>query len=66
MWLMKLIHAIAMVYLVPLRRFKMEDDNIKFIYFVFIRTYSYIVDILNMITLLYLFYLQAKLVASKK
>ena len=59
MVLMKLVHAISMVFLTPLRRFNMDDDYIEFVTFVVMRTYSYTVDFLNMITLLYLFYVQA-------
>ena len=66
MWFLKLIHALALVFLVTLRRLKIEDPNIKYLNFVLIRTYSYIVDFLNMITLLYLFYLQPKFVPKKK
>ena len=66
MVLMKSVHAISMVFLTPLRRFNMDDDYIEFVTFVVMRTYSYTVDFLNMITLLYLFYVQAENSLSKR
>jgi len=59
-WLFKFIHALAMVFVVALRRFSLlyEKEPSQFIaalYLISVRTYGYIVDFLNMMALVYLF-----------
>jgi hypothetical protein len=63
-WLLKFLHAMALIFVVALRRFSLmyEKEPSQFIatlYLISLRTYGYVVDFLNMMALLYLFKCQA-------
>lgn len=59
-WFLKLVHALANIFIVLLRRYSLlyqnpPSETIAVLYLIFLRTYSYYVDFLNMMALLYLF-----------
>jgi hypothetical protein len=64
MWCTKLIHALAQGIVVSLQltlntdRQNLYSPGLNFAYLFLIRTFAYVVDFLNMCTLLYLFYCQ--------
>ncbi len=60
---MKTLHAIISIFIVSAQRLWLQPKNPTFtvIYLVCIRSYSYLVDFLTMVSLLYLFYSQALL-----
>jgi hypothetical protein len=64
MWSTKLIHALAQGIVVSLQlilntdRQHLYSPGLNFAYLFLIRTFAYVVDFLNMCTLLYLFYCQ--------
>jgi hypothetical protein len=65
LWIIKLTYGLASIFLVSIERL---GDNVEqnlprlfFLYYFSMRTYSYIVDFLFTVTLIYLFYSQAKL-----
>jgi hypothetical protein len=64
MCLLKAIHGLSQVFVVTFLIYNPEDPNLKDVYYITVRTASYITDFLNMVTLIYLFYSQA--VASQK
>ncbi len=59
-WFLKFVHALANIFILLLRRYSLlyqnpPSENIAVLYLIFLRTYSYLVDFLNMMALLYLF-----------
>ena len=59
-WFLKLVHALANIFILLLRRYSLlyqnpPSETIAVLYLIFLRTYSYYVDFLNMMALLYLF-----------
>ena len=62
MWTGKLVHALSMTFAATLH-FEMnpvygeiENDIAYFLYLLLCRTYQYVIDFFNMMSLLYLFY----------
>jgi hypothetical protein len=70
MWITKLIHALALAILFSLQMILNTDwqnlysPGLNFAYLFLARTFAYMVDFLNMCTLLYLFYCQG--IAAEK
>jgi len=67
MWTTKLIQILSSITLFPLQLIynhrtedKLGSDSINFFYLLLVRTFAYLVDFLNMMSLLYLFYCQGK------
>jgi hypothetical protein len=64
LWSTKLIHALAQGIVVSLEltlntdRYHLYSPGLNFAYLFLIRTFAYVIDFLNMCTLLYLFYCQ--------
>ena len=68
MWTAKLLHALGQGILISLAciinqdRNNLKNPTIQNMYLFTIKTYTYVVDFLNMVALLYLFYCQGKAV----
>jgi hypothetical protein len=57
MWFTKVLHGLATIILVTVERLYPDRSSDFFVIYSFsMRTYTYVVDFLNMVTLLYLFY----------
>lgn len=63
MWALKLIHALSMTFVATLHfefnhpeNDHIESEGMYFAYLLLVRTYCYVIDFLNMVSLLYLFY----------
>ena len=59
-WFLKFLHALTNVFILLMRRYSLlyeskPNETIYVLYLFFLRTYSYFVDFLNMMALLYLF-----------
>ena len=70
-WLLKFLHALANIFILLMRRYSLlyeskPSETINVLYLFSLRTYSYFVDFLNMMALLYLFVCQAQLGRDKK
>ena len=59
MCLLKAIHGLSLVFVVTFLEYYPEDPTLQDVYYITVRTGSYVTDFLNMLTLIYLFYSQA-------
>jgi len=66
MWVTKVLHGLAAIILVSVERLDPNvSQGLSALYSFLMRTFTYVVDFLNMITFLYLFYCQALLAESR-